>query len=238
MAGAAVVTTPKIKEKSRDPQKKSRDPQRIKPLPQFSRPGSGLLEDPQKKGPPKKGPPKKDPQRLIFDHRRQLIILWRYIPQIPKNGRRCQKIDPLSHIDAQKGRPARTSERALERERADRARPPPAAVATGHPPRKRPPRSGHQGGNLERVGGGYPERAPAAATCSGTTATQPRRSRGVVTTAAPAISMHNQPVQRKRATLTDCPNNEKNLCVRLSWAATQRPQTPKMHHQPTTNPLT
>ena len=136
LAGSAGVTATKIKEKSRDPK-------REKPLPQFSRLGSGLLEDP-KKGPqkrtPKKGPPKKDPQRLIFDHRQQLIISWRYIPRPSKNGRRCQKIDHISRIDAKKEGRTRTRERALERERPDRDRPPmqPWPTATLRD-------SGHQG---------------------------------------------------------------------------------------------
>ncbi|WP_405379369.1 hypothetical protein [Phascolarctobacterium sp.] len=56
-AGDAGVTTPKIKEKSRDPK-------REKPLPQFSRLGSGLLEDPKKKTPKKD--PKKGPQKANF----------------------------------------------------------------------------------------------------------------------------------------------------------------------------
>ena len=59
-----------------------------------------------------------------------------------------------------------------------------------------------------------------------------------VTPAEPARVSHNLPVQRKRATLTDCPNNEKNFCAALvgGGGRTQRPQTPKMHTTPQYTP--
>ena len=55
LAGSAGVTATKIKEKSRDPK-------REKPLPQFSRLGSGLLKDPKKRT-PKKDPKKRTPKK-------------------------------------------------------------------------------------------------------------------------------------------------------------------------------